>query len=626
MNWLQNYSVKTRLQLNSVVVACAMLILIGVLLHETNRMTDLNTTMQLVEELDVHGLALRKYEKNFLFYKQESSLDNFNNEYQQLTSKHTQLIGYFDKLDLNTNNLQELKRLVGQYKADFDVVVTLQREIGLHPKDAAYGKLRDAVHEVETLLKQQQNYRLLASMLQLRRAEKDFMLRLDKKYLTKFNESIATFKSDIQSAELDSGFQQKMLSLVEVYQQEFTHLVNAQEKLGLNLESGALGRMTQSVDQSDAMIEKMVEEAKLAITDSVDNARSTAIIIFVISSATVLTLVYFTSQSIVRPIDRLCNTIHEIRGNNDLTLTANGYGKDELAKLSNDFDSLIDDFKQLIFDVNGALTTLNQATINLAETTAATSSGMQEQLHEADMVATAATEMQATIQDISGNTELAAKKAEATNENALHGKHEVDSTVAKISELSNSLGGASDVVSQLEKDAVTIGSVLDVIRGIAEQTNLLALNAAIEAARAGEQGRGFAVVADEVRSLAQRTQDSTREIESIISTLQQRTREVVGLMNLCQQQGSASADQASKAGQLLQQITEDVQNILYMSTQIATAIDEQNQVASEVNKNVVRIRDIAEEAAAHANVNAQTSEEVSRQSHFLKQAIAKFKV
>ncbi len=234
--------------------------------------------------------------------------------------------------------------------------------------------------------------------------------------------------------------------------------------------------------------------------------------------------------------------------------------------------------------------------------------------------------MQATIQDISHNTEAAAKKAESTNLSAQQGRSEVDSTVKHIRALSDSLGNASNVVSQLEKDGETIGSVLDVIRGIADQTNLLALNAAIEAARAGEYGRGFAVVADEVRSLAKRTQESTSEIEGIISTLQQRTQEVVSIMHKCRSQGDESASQAIKAGELLGAITEDVQTIMEMSSQIAVAIDEQSQVASEVNKNVVRIRDIAQDATEHAANNAQTSEEVSEQARVLFTAIDKFKV
>ncbi len=414
--------------------------------------------------------------------------------------------------------------------------------------------------------------------------------------------------------------------MLSTYQAKFKALVDAQVALGLDLESGALGEMKRSVEMSDAIVNQFTEQTKQFVESSASQAQLIAFVVFILASIIVMILVYLTSRSIIKPIERVYHTINEIRRNNDLSMSISQSGKDEITTMTIDFNSLISDFKKLIYEVNTALSTLNVATEHLSETTAATSSGMQEQLHEADMVATAATEMQATIQDISHNTEAAAKKAESTNLSAQQGRSEVESTVVQINHLSDSLGNASSVVSQLEKDAETIGSVLDVIRGIAEQTNLLALNAAIEAARAGEQGRGFAVVADEVRSLAQRTQDSTQEIESIISTLQGRTREVVSIMQQCRTQGGESAAQASKAGELLRSITEDVQTIMDMSTHIATAIDEQSQVASEVNKNVVRIRDIAQEASGHAATNAQTSEEVSEQARVLYQAIDKFKV
>lgn len=626
MLFLQKLTIKRRLQINALLVAIAMLILLVVILFEANTMLRLNKTIQLAEEMNVYELKLRKHEKNFLFYKQVESLEAFESEYKSMLKNHSELQGLFNELQLDGSKLNNLLELVKQYKADFDMVVALQKEIGLHPKDAAYGRLRKAVHEVETLLKQQQNYPLLAAMLQLRRNEKDFMLRFDKKYLAKFEKNIAAFKVQLENQALNYNYATQLTQLLDTYQSEFSKLVQAQEKLGLDLNSGALGKLSESVKQSNRIINEMVDETEVLIEDSASFTKMIALIIFAAASIIVLSFVYFTSLSIIVPINRVCEVIHRIRGDNNLTLHVNRKSQDEIGLMTKDFDSLIDDFKDLVFEVNSALTTLNVATENLANTTSATSDGMREQLHEADMVATAATQMQATIQDISLNTEEAAKKAESTNESALAGKEEVDSTVSRISELSNSLGGASEVVSQLEKDGETIGSVLDVIRGIAEQTNLLALNAAIEAARAGEQGRGFAVVADEVRSLAQRTQDSTQEIESIISTLQSRTQEVVSLMDLCQRQGGESATQAQKAGELLQSITVDVQNIMDMSTQIATAIDEQNQVASEVNQNVVRIRDIAEEAAEHAATNADTSEQVSTQAGVLHNAIAKFKV
>ncbi len=626
MNVLQNLTIKRRLQLNALVVGLAMIVMLCVIIFESRTMLKLNETIQNAEELDIHELSMRKHEKNFLFYKDVNSLSLFENEYTQLKTKMARLDELLNDLSMNTDKLGEFRRLAKVYYDDFNSVVELQKQIGLHPKDALYGDLRNAVHQVETLLSEREDYRLLTYMLQLRRAEKDFMLRFDTKYLTKFNELVADFESAIKVAELDGNYETQLQALLTTYQTKFKALVDAQVLLGLDLDSGALGKMKQSVEMSDAIVSELTDETKTFVESSASQAQLIALMVFIIASAVVMILVYFTSRSIIQPIERVYHTINEIRRSNDLSISIEQSGKDEVTIMTVDFNSLIGDFKKLIYEVNTALSTLNIATEHLSETTSATSSGMQEQLHEADMVATAATEMQATIQDISHNTEAAAKKAESTNLSAQQGRSEVESTVVQINHLSESLGNASSVVSQLEKDAETIGSVLDVIRGIAEQTNLLALNAAIEAARAGEQGRGFAVVADEVRSLAQRTQDSTQEIESIITTLQGRTREVVSIMQQCRNQGGESAAQATKAGELLRSITEDVQTIMDMSTHIATAIDEQSQVASEVNKNVVRIRDIAQQASGHAVTNAQTSEEVSEQARVLYQAIDKFKV
>ena len=626
MSFLENLTIKRRLQLNALVVGLAMVILLCVIIFEGKENLKLNQTIQLAKELNIQQLELRKHEKNFLFYKTESSLESFEKEYAVLDTKLAELQALMSSLNIDTQKAAQLKSLVAKYNSDFNNVVSLQRKIGLNPKDALYGDLRSAVHKVETLLNEQQSDELLVLMLQLRRAEKDFMLRLDTKYLPRFDDTITKLEQSLSRSTIDSNTKSQLNSLIATYQNSFQALVKAQVELGVNLESGALGKMRESVSKSDTVVSQIVEETVTHVKNSVSEAQFLAITIFVIAGVIVLVLVYFTSHSIIVPIERVYHSINDIRRNNDLSVMIEQTGKDEITIMTTDFNSLIGDFKNLIYEVNGALNTLNVATDHLSESTAATSSGMQEQLHEADMVATAATEMQATIQDISHNTEAAAKKAESTNLSAQQGRSEVESTVNHIRELSGSLGSASDVVSQLEKDGETIGSVLDVIRGIAEQTNLLALNAAIEAARAGEQGRGFAVVADEVRSLAQRTQESTSEIEGIINTLQQRTQEVVSIMHQCRSQGDESASQAIKAGELLGAITEDVQTIMEMSTQIAVAIDEQSQVASEVNKNVVRIRDIAQDASEHASRNAQTSEEVSEQGRVLYAAIDKFKV
>jgi methyl-accepting chemotaxis protein len=628
MRFLENLTIKRRLQLNSVVVGLAMLLLLFVIMYESRTTMALNNTVQLAQELNMHELELRKHEKNFLFYKQEDALTTFEKEYSILLQKLDQLEASMNQLSMveDISKVEQFETFLKAYKNDFDNVVLLQKKIGLNPKDALYGKLRNAVHQVEELLNTQNDFQLITLMLQLRRSEKDFMLRFDTKYLARFNDDLESLQSKLANSTVNNNTKNDLNNLLSTYQNAFKTLVEAQVELGLDLDSGALGAMRSSVDKSDSVVTQVVKSTKLKVQTSVSQAKTLAVSIFVIAGIIVLVLVYFTSRSIIIPIERVYHTINNIRRSNDLRITIEETGKDEITIMSADFNSLIGDFNNLINEVNGALSTLNIATEHLSRSTTETSSGMQEQLEEADMVATAATEMQATIQDISQNTEAAAKKAESTNISAQQGRAEVENTIKHIRGLSDSLDNASTVVSQLEKDGETIGSVLDVIRSIADQTNLLALNAAIEAARAGEYGRGFAVVADEVRTLAQRTQESTSEIESIINTLQQRTQEVVSIMLDCRTQGDESASQATKTGALLGSITDDVKTIMEMSTQIAVAIEQQSQVASEVNKNVVRIRDIAQTASGNAESNAQTSVEVSEQARVLFTAIDKFKV
>ncbi|MBU2177972.1 MAG: methyl-accepting chemotaxis protein, partial [Gammaproteobacteria bacterium] len=407
--------------------------------------------------------------------------------------------------------------------------------------------------------------------------------------------------------------------------QAFVALVEGQQAIGLNQDQGVMKQMRAAIHETEQSMQRMAKNAEKAVDSAVKLTKSIAFTLFILVLVSVLILVMLTSRSIVQPITNVCRTIGLIRADNDFRQRVEVQGNDEMTTLATDFNHMLSDFQDLVRSVNQALEMLDVATAELAKSTADTSRGMGQQQMESDMVATAVTEMGATIDEIASNTENTANKAEATNKNASHGMREVEQTVARISSLSNDLQQAALVMGELEKDSTTIGSVLDVIRGIAEQTNLLALNAAIEAARAGEQGRGFAVVADEVRSLAQRTAESTRQIEQIITGLQSRTKTIVQSMNSCREQGESSVEQAGMASKLLSAITLDVSTIMDMTTQIATAIEEQSHVASEVNKNVVRIRDISQESLVIAQHNAQISEEVAVQAARLHTTVDRFK-
>ena len=330
------------------------------------------------------------------------------------------------------------------------------------------------------------------------------------------------------------------------------------------------------------------------------------------------------SRSVIQPVRAVQQTIAAVRTQRDFRLRLAVQGQDEMSFLGQDFNAMLAEVQQLIQSVNGALSMLDQAATGLSTATEQTRLGMAQQQSETDLVATAVTEIGATIQEIAANTEMAASKAEATNQHALRGQQQVQDSASGIRQLSAGLQQATATVHSLARDSQTIGSVLEVIRSLADQTNLLALNAAIEAARAGEQGRGFAVVADEVRMLAMKTQQSTKQIEGIIQGLQQRTGEIVQQISVCRDQGAHSAEQAELTMQLLGSMTQDIGNVLDMTTTIAAAIEEQSLVAAEVNQNVVRIRDLALETLDTSRYNAEISEEVSQQAKSLHQSIDRF--
>lgn len=259
----------------------------------------------------------------------------------------------------------------------------------------------------------------------------------------------------------------------------------------------------------------------------------------------------------------------------------------------------------------------------LARTMEETHNRIHDQQVETDQVATAMNQMSATVQEVARNAAHAAESTLEAQQAAQAGQDVVNKTVESINNVANSVEQSAEVINKLNADAGSISTVVDVIRGIAEQTNLLALNAAIEAARAGEQGRGFAVVADEVRTLAQRTQQSTQEIQNMVENLQSGSDQAVAMMQQGQQKTETSVQCATEAGEMLNSITHAVNNVSEVNTQIATAAEEQSAVAEEINRNVVKINEAAQgtanEAAKTSAISQQLSDEARRQQQLVGQ-------
>lgn len=618
--------IRSKLLLSAAVSISALVAMFGLQLHSNSVKSELSHAAQSVLELERDVLMLRKNEKDFFARKDLKYVELHKQSHMAIDGIVPELEKVFKDYGVSTASLESFDSNLNQYQAAFSEVVQLQQEIGLTPKTGLYGTLRTAVHNVETLLKEYDQLELEVAMLQLRRNEKDFMLRRELSYVETFDANIGKFKEKLRASSLDLDTQRKIEELISQYQKDFNSLTSKEQQLGLTEKDGTMARLVAANLRIESSANDLHNLALKAIDDAESSSVNVGIAVFIFIALLLSIITYLIIRSIIAPVERITQIISRIEVSKDLTLRCDASTQDELGEIAQHFNSMVTSFQQLIEQVIESVATINTSCKRVSENAMLASEGVGQQLNETDMVATAITEMGATIDEIAKTTELAALKAGKTHDNAQSGQLEVEQTIHKIQSLAEQLNSSAAVIGELERDSETIGSVLDVIRGIAEQTNLLALNAAIEAARAGEQGRGFAVVADEVRNLAMRTQSSTQEIANIIQTLQTRTRSIVQLMESSQKQGVESAEQAASAGALLKLINTDVRNIMDMSTQIAAAIEEQSMVAAEVNKNVVVIRDIAEESSHAADANASASDELKAQAEFLFRAVSNFKI
>ena len=332
------------------------------------------------------------------------------------------------------------------------------------------------------------------------------------------------------------------------------------------------------------------------------------------------------AKSIVTPLNSTTAALNDIStGEGDLTRRLDSQGKDEVARLSSAFNLFCEKIQKIIIQVSQVSAQLATASVELSSTTNQTHENISQQLAETQQVATAVTEMAATIQEIAQSAESAAVSARAADEEANKGKHVVSDVTLTINQVAGEMQKASDVINRLATESDKIGSVSDVIHGIAEQTSLLALNAAIEAARAGEQGRGFAVVADEVRSLASRTQNATQEIRDMIERLQSGTRDAVDVIHHSSQTTSISVEKAAAAAQSLEHIVASVVTISDRNTQIANASEEQSAVAHEIDRSVVQISQLAEHSSIASQQISEATVELSRLGEELHEMISHFK-
>lgn len=331
-------------------------------------------------------------------------------------------------------------------------------------------------------------------------------------------------------------------------------------------------------------------------------------------------------RKVFQPIDQVVQCMTDIADGKLNCALPDQVRNDETGRLNGGLNSMVAQLRTLVGDITGVTNQLVYSTGHLSEIADQSSSRIARQKEETDQVATAVNQMAATVQEVARSAAAAAQAASTASGRTREGQDIVQETITSMQSLANDVEQAGQVISRLRSESENIGSVLDVIRGIAEQTNLLALNAAIEAARAGEQGRGFAVVADEVRTLASRTQQSTQDIQQMIQSLQQGAEEAVSVMEHSRQSSGSTLQSASSAHQALEEITESVSQIDAMNTQIAGAAEEQTTVAEMISGSVVQIASLAEESMAAAEQTATAAAAISATGGQLGGLVERFEI
>ncbi|YCA04313.1 methyl-accepting chemotaxis protein [Pseudomonas sp. AK106] len=424
-----------------------------------------------------------------------------------------------------------------------------------------------------------------------------------------FEATLATFLG-IQANVLDLSHQDKvddMRALINTRMKEATDLMGAQ------------------INQLIAMNTKSATEAGEISRQEYESANLSMIAVSAVAVLLTILLAWVLTRSIVNPMSRAVRAAEEI-SSGDLTRSIEVDGKDEATLLLRALATMQRNLRQTIELISGSSTQLASAAEELSAVTEESSRGLQQQNNEIEQAATAVNEMTAAVEEVARNAVSTSEASQQSNQTARQGRERVIETVRSIQDMAQQIQATSGLVEGLAAQGRDIGKVLDVIRSIAEQTNLLALNAAIEAARAGEAGRGFAVVADEVRALAHRTAQSTTEIEQMVAGIQTRTGDAVQSMSRNTESTHTTLSLASSAGDALELITEAIAQINERNLVIASASEEQAQVSREVDRNLVNIRDLAAQTAAGANQTSAASHELSRLAVDLKAMVAKFVV
>lgn len=605
--------------------------IIGILLfdhHLVKKTEGFNQVQNSLSEIRGDMLMLRRNEKDFLARLDLKYEQKFSDNLAILLTDTDKLHEATTDIGLDAEPIKDMRSAFIRYSEIFTKLITTQKVIGLNPKDGYYGALRDAVHQAEKEINALGDQQLRADMLQLRRNEKDFMLRLDAKYVGKFTKSMGTFNDNLTKSNHSEPQKLKIKTAMKSYHDNFLKLIDGMNIKGLNSKSGIIGELRSVIHDAEALIDstsavlKDTIKTEIGSKEKMDLIKNTVSVVLVFL---IIGLLYWLSKGILDSIKNISNVIRYSSLHKDLSVRVDTKVRDELGETGAAFNEMLESFQSTIGEVSNASLQMAAAAEELSSVTSETNQNVSQQKSETKVLIDAIEGMVHAALQVTENSILAAENSSKTTRESTEGREVINSAVNTISSLAESIQRASSAIERVEKDGEKIGTVLDVIRGIAEQTNLLALNAAIEAARAGEQGRGFAVVADEVRTLAGRTQESTQEIQTMIESLQAGTKETVSLMDESSTLANDSVEKTSAADQSFIQIAESIEHISELNSQISDSAKAQASTSKEVNRHVASITETTEHTELGAKETSQASGDLAKIASQLQVLVNQFK-
>ncbi|KWS94053.1 chemotaxis protein [Pseudomonas syringae pv. cerasicola] len=638
--WLDNLKVSKKLGLGFAAILLGVLTVTVIGYSSTNLLIERMGKSSKVAEIKADVLNARIAAQAYATGPTAAGVQNYASALDTLSRSVDQGLQVF-VISSNLAKLREIKEQVGGLKQTFDQLVGINQKVdeALKPiikvsddVSATFENLLNKTIDDTLRLPNETGIRQVKIAGDLRNGMTNFRL-VFRRYLSVPNADNrqATYKAaDALIAQVDAARSQLpveanaavdaalvALKQYKVLMTSISDMLQQTEQVRTDLQQQSIATAARADDLAALQVISAKKEQQTAVVQLL----SVALVVLLVG----IFAAFLITHQITVPLNSTVIAARRI-ADGDLTHDSSTTRQDELGLLQNTIQHMTVSLRGLIGGIGNGVTQIATAAEQLSAVSEQTSAGVTLQKNEVDQVATAMNEMASTVQEVARNTEDASLAAKQASERAAHGSSVVQHATREIGQLAGEVKQLGEAMQRLTEDSGKIGSVIDVIKAVAEQTNLLALNAAIEAARAGEQGRGFAVVADEVRSLAQRTQNSTTEIEALIQALQKGTGAASGLMDASLQRTEGTVVLARQAEQALVEINQSIGTIEQMSQQISAAAEQQSAVTDEINRSVLSVRDIADQSASATEQSAASTVELARLGSDLQSMVARFKI